>query len=91
MSLVELEMLFNHMYASTPANQLPGLVRFARNIKARLSFLIIAGFQASLRDAMLTINSRTRHSSAPFVVRLAVTYNLQLAVNLGGFKDTKLV
>jgi hypothetical protein len=38
---------------------------------------------------MLTINGWTRHSSAPFEVRQAIMYNLQLVVNLGGFKDIR--
>jgi hypothetical protein len=35
---------------------MPGLVYHASNIKARLPSLNIAKFQASLRDAILTIN-----------------------------------
>jgi hypothetical protein len=67
----------------------PSLVYHASDIKARLPSLNVAGFQASSRDAALTANGRIRHSSAPFEVRLAVTYNLQLVVNLGGFKDIR--
>jgi hypothetical protein len=67
----------------------PSLVHHASDVKARLPSLNVAKFQASLRDAAPTINGWTRHSSAPFKVRQAITYNLQLVVNLGGFKDIR--
>jgi hypothetical protein len=55
---------------------MPGLIHRASNIKARLPSLNITRFQASSRDATLTINSRIRHSSTPFKVRQVITYNL---------------
>jgi hypothetical protein len=55
---------------------MPGLVYHASDIKARLPSLNVTKFQASSRDAMPTINGWTRHSSAPFKVRQAITYNL---------------
>jgi hypothetical protein len=54
----------------------PGLVYRASNVKARLPSLNVAKFQASSRDAALTVNGQTRHSSAPFKVRQAIMYNL---------------
>jgi hypothetical protein len=67
----------------------PGLVHRASDVQARLPSLNVTGFQASSRDAAPTANGRTRHFSAPFEVRQAITYNLQLVVNLVGLKDIR--